>query len=170
MKRALIALWVAAVLAAPGAAYAMHRAAQPQQAVQATWQQEVVTTSDEGVFNLAQHWDTPFVVAYVIADADADIVVTYKPLADMAGGEATREEVDGRIIGCTISAESTIDSKDRRAATALLHELGHCFGLHHTNDDADALMYWVQGGKSGSVWITPDDQAALSRLYTTGAQ
>jgi predicted Zn-dependent protease len=79
----------------------------------------------------------------------------------MVGGEARRHATGDRIVGCTITAESLSDQ-------ALLHELGHCFGLHHTNEDSTSLMYWIQGGASGSPTVTPADKANLTRLYDHG--
>jgi predicted Zn-dependent protease len=126
-----------------------------------TWQQDVVTVDDLALLDLALQWETPFDVAYQ-PRGRADITTTSAALGDMTGGEAKRTVDGDRITACRI----TTDADRRPNDQALLHELGHCFGLHHSNDDSTSLMYWVQGGASGSPTITPADRDNLSALYS----
>lgn len=150
--------WVALVALLAGAlvlAYGMHVKANAAP-VQPTWQQSVVTVDDARVAELAQQWGAPFDVRF--AASGADITVGASSLEDMAGGEATKTVDGDRITGCRIAVEDASD-------VVLLHELGHCFGLHHDNGHSKSLMFWVQGGASGASMVTETDRAALAALY-----
>lgn len=150
--------WVALVAVLAGllvATYGLHQRANAAP-VQPTWQQPVVTVDDARVVELAQQWGAPFRVEF--AASGADITVGAQSHADMVGGEATKAVDGDRITGCTITAEDASD-------VVLLHELGHCFGLHHDNGASKSLMYWIQGGDSGASGVTAHDRAALAALY-----
>ncbi|WP_404380600.1 matrixin family metalloprotease [Knoellia locipacati] len=123
--------------------------------VKPTWQQLVVTVDDERAVELARQWDAPFAVEYA---ADADITVSAVSHADLVAGEATRSMDGDRIGGCMLTVENPSD-------VVMLHELGHCFGLHHDNGHSDSLMYWMQGGDSGAAGVTEHDRAELRDLY-----
>lgn len=147
----LLALASALVLA-----YGMHQRANAAP-VQPTWQQAVVTVDDERAATLAREWGAPFEVRYA---ADADITVGKEAHEGTRGGEATRTMDGDRITGCRITVEAASD-------VVMLHELGHCFGLHHDNGHSDSLMYWIQGGDSGAAGVTDVDRAALADLYAS---
>lgn len=136
-------------------AYGMHARANAAP-VRPTWQQSVVTVDDVAVVEAAQQWGAPFAVEF--AASGADITVGAQAHGDMVGGEATRTVDGDRITGCRITVEAASD-------VVMLHELGHCFGLHHDNGHSKSLMYWVQGGASGAAGVTDTDRAALAALY-----
>lgn len=154
-KTAISLALVAFLAGALTLAYGMHQRANAAP-VNPTWQQPVVTIDDAHVVELAQQWGAPFRVEF--AASGADITVGAQSHADMVGGEATKTVDGDRITGCAITAEDASD-------VVMLHELGHCFGLHHDNGASKSLMYWIQGGDSGAAGVTAHDRAALTALY-----
>ena len=155
MTTRAISTWAVFIAALLALTYGMHQRANATP-VQPTWQQPVVTVDDAHAVELAQQWPTPFVVRYVAQGAD--VTVGARTHDDMVGGEATRAVDGDRITGCAITVEDPAD-------VVMLHELGHCFGLSHDNGHSDSLMYWVQGGDSGSATVTDFDRAALTAIY-----
>lgn len=130
----------------------------------ATWQQPVVTIDDRQAVAAAQQWNAPFLVRYGTIDPDIDVVrgVTTNDSTTGAdvGGKAFPPTLDGdRITGCVILVHH------RHVSDAVLaHEVGHCFGLHHSADPA-RLMHEVTGAPGSAVGVTDADRAALKSLY-----
>ena len=126
MKRALITLWAALVVAAPVAAYQMHANANAPR-VAATWQQPVVTIDDSMVEMFAYEWERrgdtrnpmpelPFRLEFA-PTAEADITVTWSDLVsdERIMGDALIETDGDKITSCTMR----LDHLDAQRQTIL---------------------------------------------------
>ena len=83
----------------------------------------------------------------------AEITLAYDANLKSTGRALLTADANGTMIRCEITLHTSADSRTK------LHELGHCLGLDHS-DDEQALMYRFYRPD-----LTADDISGLLELY-----
>lgn len=81
-------------------------------------------------------------------DGDLTIIITYGELSKGTLGIAMRGLKTCRIIvSHVMNPETSVSYDEKDLRSVLMHEIGHCFGLDHF-DDENHIMYWAYDGNS----------------------
>lgn len=78
-----------------------------------------------------------------------------------ASGFASLEWTGSRITGCEIVIAPRTLEEPQFFAHVLSHEILHCLGLDHQQDDSDSLMSY----SNNSVGLSVEERMALTHLY-----
>jgi hypothetical protein len=79
----------------------------------------------------------------------------------LASGYASPRREDFKLKGCNIVIAPRTLEEPRFFTHVLLHELLHCVGLDHQQDDADSIMSYSNNG----VGLSADERMALTYMY-----
>ncbi len=127
--------------------------------------------------------------AYVIlADASLDaewatsvnrtIEVCFK--SQTGGGGVAQQKMGsgGKLTGCEIQLDPGLSSSAKKFVRTLSHEIGHCLGLDHSQDNDNSLMSYFSSAdivrlqmddKMGLIQQFPVDPAYANEVPTLGA-
>ncbi|MEQ1876516.1 MAG: matrixin family metalloprotease [Bdellovibrionia bacterium] len=81
----------------------------------------------------------------------------------LASGYAQQRREEGHIVGCDIKLADKLKSSAKQFAATLVHELGHCMGLDHTQDLTYAVMSYFRDRDLLRLQI--DDKMGLTYGY-----
>lgn len=84
------------------------------------------------------------------------------PAAGVSGGYAMPKTQGQQYIGCEIEAKPEHAKKAFFLTHLLVHELGHCFGLMHSQEGTHAVMSYFGPKK---IRLQNDDAAGLTHEY-----
>lgn len=79
----------------------------------------------------------------------------------LASGYAARKTEGSQITGCTVVIAPGTLKEPKFLAHVLSHEILHCLGLLHQQEDADSIMSY----SNGSVGIGLEDRMGLTYIY-----
>ncbi|MES2962710.1 MAG: matrixin family metalloprotease [Bdellovibrionota bacterium] len=96
------------------------------------------------------------------------------------GGGVAQQKMgsDGKLSGCTIQLDPGLTSSAKAFVRTLSHELGHCLGLDHSQDNSNSLMSYFSDSsvirlqmddKMGLIQQFPADPAYANETATLGA-
>ena len=77
-------------------------------------------------------------------------------------GYATPKIENNQIIGCDFKVNTEALGSAKRFLRVATHELGHCFGLDHSQDTTHSVMSYFA---NGLYRLQDDDKMALTYLY-----
>lgn len=89
------------------------------------------------------------------------ISIKVGPSGSPASGFASLVTSGSRITGCNIVIAPRTLEDPQFFAHVLSHEILHCLGLEHQQDDADSLMSY----SNNSVGLSIEERMALTQLY-----
>jgi len=82
---------------------------------------------------------------------------------DNVAGSSELKTEGGQITGCKITMSSDHQKNSLMFIRTLTHELGHCFGLDHSQETVHSLMSYFSAALI--IRLQPDDQMGMTYLY-----
>ena len=113
-------------------------------------------------------------------DDEADsrtIVISFDGAGGANAGEAQLKTSGDRYTGCDITLEESLLDSAKDLITTLTHELGHCVGLDHPQENVRAIMSYfadpddmrlLVDDRMGVIFLFPKNKAAAKEENTFG--
>jgi hypothetical protein len=98
------------------------------------------------------------------ADSHTITLCSGSPSTPLAGGRAKITISGGKITECDIIITSEEEDDAKLWMGTFAHELGHCLGLNHPQDNVHAVMSYFS---QGAYRFQHDDFLSLTSLYST---
>lgn len=105
------------------------------------------------------------------------ITITFDGASGANAGEAQLKTSGSKIIGCEVKMEESLLDSAKDLLTTLTHELGHCVGLDHPQENVRAIMSYfadpddmrlLVDDKMGIIFLFPKNKAAVKEESTFG--
>jgi hypothetical protein len=107
----------------------------------------------------------------IVDTTDPEYVVTSTRVIDVCfksqtgGGGVARQQMGsgGKLSGCTIELDPSLATSAKKFVKTLTHEIGHCVGLDHSQDNVQSLMSYFS--ESDLVRLQMDDKMGIIQQF-----